>query len=185
MPATRTAVLLLLLALGGAAGAEGQIDTDAVRSETRQQLEALLTQYGPAQEMHFQRSTVQPFNLVGSLTSGLANSSSLEIIVHVTTRQTIVFRIYPHYAGGYINIDKVRNGPALMRKLLQFTDRNFFFWGADDTYDVFTGYSFTLESGFPTEALKVVIGSISNLDGFVGDLKPFIDGTAAPSHQGR
>ncbi len=69
-----------------------------------------------------------------------------------------------------------------MRQLLQFTDRNFLFWGADDTYDVFAGYSFTLESGFPAEALKVVLGSISNLDGFVGSLKPFIDGTAAASH---
>jgi hypothetical protein len=69
-----------------------------------------------------------------------------------------------------------------MRQLLLFTNRNFLFWGADDTYDVFAGYTFTLESGFPTEALKVVIRSIVNLDGFVGDLKPLIDGTAAPSH---
>ena len=182
MPATRTAVLLTLLALGGAAGAEGQIDTDAVRSVTRQELEDLLTQYGPAQEMHFHRSTVQPFNLVGSLASGLTNSSSLEIVVSISKAQTIGFRIYPHYAGGYINIDKVRNGTALMRKLLQFTDRNFLFWGADDTYDVFAGYSFTLESGFPREALKVVIRSIPTLDRFVGDLKPLIDGTEAPSH---
>lgn len=182
MPATRTAVLLMLLALGGAAGAEGQIDTDAVRSVTRQELEALLAQFGPAQEMHFHRSTVRPFNLVGSLASGLTNSSSLEIIVYITKTQTIAFRIYPHYAGGYINLDKARNGTGLMRQLLQFTDRNFLFWGADDTYDVFAGYSFTLESGFPTEALKVVITSIPNLDRFVGDLKPMIDGTAAPSH---
>jgi hypothetical protein len=182
MPATRTAVLLTLLALGGAAGAEGQIDTDAVRSDSRQQLDDLLAQYGPAQEMHFHRSTVNPFNFAGSLAIGLTNCSSLEIVISVTKARTIGFRIFPHYAGGYINIDKVRNGTALMRKLLQFTDRNFLFWGADDTYDVFAGYTFTLESGFPTEALKVVIGSIPNLDRFVGDLKPLIDGTAAPSH---
>ena len=182
MAATRTAVLLMLLALGGAAGAEGQIDTDAVRSDTRQQLEDLLTQYGPAQEMHLHRSTVNPFNFAGSLATGLTNTSSLEIVISVTKSQTMGFRIYPHYAGGYINIDKVRNGTALMRQLLQFTDRNFLFWGADDTYDVFAGYSFTLESGFPTEALRVVIRSIPNLDRFVGDLKPAIDGTAAPSH---
>jgi hypothetical protein len=182
MPATRTAVLLMLLALGGAAGAEGQIDTDAVRSVTRQQLEDLLTQYGPAQEMHFHRSTVNPFNFAGSLATGLTNSSSLEIVISVTKSQTIGFRIFPHYAGGYINIDKVRNGTALMRQLLQFTDRNFLFWGTDNTYDVFAGYTFTLESGFPTEALKVVIRSIPTLDRFVGDLKPLIDGTAAPSH---
>ena len=182
MPATRTAVLLTLLALGGAAGAEGQVDTDAVRSVTRQQLEDLLTQYGPAQEMHFHRSTVNPFNFAGSLATGLTNSSSLEIVISVTKSQTIGFRIFPHYAGGYINIDKVRNGTALMRQLLQFTDRNFLFWGTDNTYDVFAGYTFTLESGFPTEALKVVIRSIPTLDRFVGDLKPVIDGTAAPSH---
>jgi len=172
----------MLLALGGAAGAEGQIDTDAVRSDTRQQLDDLLAQYGPAQEMHFHRSTVNPFNFAGSLATGLTNCSSLEIVISVTKARTIGFRIFPHYAGGYINIDKVRNGTAPMRQLLQFTDRNFLFWGVDDTYDVFAGYTFTMESGFPTEALKVVIGSIPNLDRFVGDLKPLIDGTAAPSH---
>jgi hypothetical protein len=181
MATTRTAVLLTLLALGGAARAVGQIDTDAVRGNTRQELEDLLAQYGPAQEMHFHRSTIQPFNLVGSLASGLTNSSSLEIIIHVTTTQTIGFRVYPHYADGYINIDKARNGPALMRQLLRLTDANFLFWGADDTYDVFAGYTFTMESGFPTEALKVVIRSIPFLDRFVGALRPVIDGTAAPS----
>ena len=89
----------------------------------------------------------------------------------------------PHlsaYKGGYINIDKARNSTQLLRKLLQLNESTFLFWGADDTGDVFTGYTFTLESGFPDEAIKIVLSSIRNSDQFVGELRPSIDGTNAP-----
>ena len=36
----------------------------------------------------------------------------------------------------------------------------FLYWGADDTRDVFAGYTFTLESGFPSEAIIVVLRSL-------------------------
>jgi len=111
---------------------------------------------------------------------GLTNSDSLEIVISVTPKETIAFRIYPHYKGNYINIDKVRNSPELMRRVLKFSDRTFLFWGADDTGDIFTGYTFTLESGFPDEAIKIVLASIVNSDKFIGELKPAIDGSAAP-----
>jgi hypothetical protein len=45
---------------------------------------------------------------------------------------------------------------------------------------VFTGYTFTLESGFPDEAIKIVLSSIKNSDQFVGEMRPSIDGTTAP-----
>jgi hypothetical protein len=64
-----------------------------------------------------------------------------------------------------------------MRKLLWFSDDNFLFWGADDTSDVFSGYTITLESGFPQDAIVIVLRSIRNTDKFVGELRPFIDGT--------
>ncbi len=67
----------------------------------------------------------------------------------VTKSDTIGFRIYPHYKGGYINLGKARDTNGLMRKLLYYSDQNFLFWGADDTADVFCGYTVTLESGFP------------------------------------
>ena len=66
-----------------------------------------------------------------------------------------------------------------MRLLLRLSDRAFLYWGADESGDVFTGYTFTLESGFPEEAIKIVLRSIVNSDKFVGEMRPFIDGTSA------
>ena len=56
----------------------------------------------------------------------------------------------------------------------QFTDT-----AVDETGDIFTGYTFTLESGFPDEAIKIVLRSIVNSDKFVGEMSPFIDGSSA------
>ena len=50
------------------------------------------------------------------------------------------------------------------------------FWGVDGSYDIFAGYTVTLESGFPNEAMTVVLRSIRSLDQFVGDMKPVIGG---------
>jgi hypothetical protein len=63
-----------------------------------------------------------------------------------------------------------------MRKLLQYNDNNFLFFGADDTNDVFAGYTFTLESGFPNEAITIVLRSLRNQDKYVGEMRPLIDG---------
>jgi hypothetical protein len=41
--------------------------------------------------------------------------------------------------------------------------------------DVFAGYTFTLESGFPEEAIKVVIRSIPLIDARIGELADYID----------
>ena len=140
----------------------------------------VLDKAGPIIGTSFRRSTKQPFNFVGVLNTGLANTESFEIVIGVTNSETIGFRVYPHYAGGYINVDKVKNNIGMMRKLLQLSDTGFFYWGTDPSNDVFAGYTFTLESGFPEDALVVVIRSIPNLDKFVGDLRPFVDGTVAP-----
>ena len=93
----------------------------------------------------------------------------------VTAVETIGFRVYPHYKGAYINIDKARDGQGLMRQLLSLSGTNFLFWAVDDTNDVFSGYTITLESGFPKEAVLVVLNSINNTDGFVAKLRPFLD----------
>lgn len=152
----------------------GQND-DASRIHTRDQLAQLLEKAGPGINVTFRQSTKQPFNYVGSLQQGLVNSESFEIVISVTTNDTIGFRIYPHYKGGYINVDKVNNRPALMRLLLRLTDRAFLFWGADESGDIFTGYTFTLESGFPEDAINIVLRSIVNSDKFVGEMRPILD----------
>ena len=159
--------------------AYGQQDDEAARIKTRTQLAALLEKTGPAINVAFRQSQKQLFNYTGSLKTGLVNAQSFEIVVSVTTKDTIAVRVYPHYNDGYINIDKVRNPTGLMRSLLRLSDRAFLYWGADETGDVFTGYTFTLESGFPEEAIKIVLRSIVNSDKFIGELRPNIDGTSA------
>jgi hypothetical protein len=155
-------------------------NNDASRNRTRESLASLLDKAGPGINVAFRQSTKQPFNYVGVLKQGLVNADSFEIVISVTANETIGFRIYPHYKNGYINIDNVKNSPGVMRQLLRLSDRAFLFWGADESGDIFTGYTFTLESGFPEEAIRIVLRSIVNSDKFVGEMRPNIDGTSAP-----
>jgi hypothetical protein len=152
-------------------------ETEATREKTRERLSALLQRVGPDMNVSFKPSSKSPFVFTGVLTGGLKNSDQLEIVISVTTKDTIGFRIFPHYKGAYINIDKAKNSAQLLRKLAQLNDSTFLFWGADDTGDVFTGYTFTLESGFPDKAIEIVLSSIRNSDQFVGELRPSIDGS--------
>jgi hypothetical protein len=155
----------------------------ASRDATREKLRTLLETAGARTDVNvtFRQSTKQPYNFVGVMSTGLANCDSMEIVIGVSTDDTIGFRIFPHYNGAYINVDKAKNGTGLMRKLLQLSDHNFLFYGADDGGDVFSGYTFTLESGFPSEAIVIVLRSIRNIDQYVGEMRPMIDGTSAPS----
>jgi hypothetical protein len=168
---------LALLLVAAASGASAQ--STSSREATREQLRAVLASAGQRSDVNttFRQSTKNPFNFVGSMTSGMRNSDSLEIVVSVTQSDTIGFRVYPHYHGGYINLGKARDMNGLMRRLLYLSDQNFLFWGADDTGDVFSGYTVTLESGFPQDAIVVVLRSIVNTDKYVGQMRPFIDGS--------
>jgi hypothetical protein len=156
--------------------------TESPRDATRDKLRALLETAGKRADVNvvFRQSSKNLYNFVGTMNDKMVNVDSLEIVISITQNDTIGFRVYPHYKGGYINLKKASDGPALMRKLLGFSDRNFLFWGADSTDDIFCGYTFTLESGFPTDAITVVLRSIRSTDKFVGELKPSIDGSAAP-----
>ena len=96
--------------------------------------------------------------------TGLKNADALEIVISVSAEDTIHFRIFPHYHGAYLNIDKVRSSEGLLRQMVRFSDKNFLFWGADNSGDIFAGYNFTLESGFPDASIRVVLNSIANGD---------------------
>jgi hypothetical protein len=167
-------VLVAFLSVTSLASAQ-----DSARDTTREQLRQVLADAGQRSDVNvdFRQSTKNPYNFVGVMRSGLVNSDELEIVISVTASNTIGFRIYPHYKSRYINLGRARDGEGLMRKLLWFSDDNFLFWGADDTSDVFSGYTITLESGFPQDAIVIVLRSIRNTDKFVGELRPFIDGT--------
>ncbi len=165
------AVLCFLLIAPLTAGAQ-----DSSRDATRTQLADLLQTAGARADVAvvFQQSTENSYNFVGTMTTGLVNSDSLEIFISVTKSDTIGFTIYPHYKGRYINIGRAKLATALMRKLLYLSGQNFLFWGTDDTADVFSGYKITLESGFPADAITTVLRSIRYTDKVVGQLKPFI-----------
>jgi hypothetical protein len=171
---------VLAFALLAAPPAQAQ---DANRDATREKVRQVLATAGARTDVNtaFRQSTKNPYNFAGSMTTGLRNADSLEVIVSVTKSDTIGFRIYPHYKGGYINLGKARDASGLMRRLLYLSDQNFLFWGADDTGDVFCAYTVTLESGFPPEVITVVLRSIKNTDKFVGELRPFIDGSVPAS----
>jgi len=175
----KPAVLIVLFILTTLSGpvVYSQQDKEANRVRTREMLAQLLEKAGPDLKMTFSQSEKQPFNYVGSLKTGLVNADSFEIVISVTANDTVGFRIYPHYKNGYINVDKAKNSAGLMKLLLRLSDRAFLFWGADEAGDIFTGYTFTLESGFPKEAIGIVLRSIVNSDKFIGEMRPFIDGT--------
>jgi hypothetical protein len=183
----RIATLALLASLPAFAAAPAPFTQTAQekqtsRDATREKLRKLLEVAGARKDVNvaFHQSEKQPYNFLGAMSTGLVNADNLEIVIGVTTNDTIGFRVYPHYKGEYINVDKVKNGAGLMRKLLFLSDRNFLYWGIDESGDVFSGYTVTLESGFPDDAMTTVVRSIRNTDGFVGELRPFIDGTSAP-----
>ncbi len=184
---TVPATLVFLLALSGAAVAQPAHQTQpttttaptaqetASRDATREKLRTLLDGEGPKINVAFKQSDKNPYNFVGIMSAGLTNADSFEAVVSVSAQDTIHFRIYPHYKGAYLNVDKVRDGPGLMRQMLRYGDKNFLYWGADDTMDIFAGYNFTLESGFPDASIRIVVSSIKNLDKYVGEMKSSID----------
>jgi hypothetical protein len=178
--ALKAVFVTLLLLLPAIALAQA---SPLTRDQTRERLRDSLNRNGSRADINisFHQSDKNPWNFVGSRTTGLKNLQSLEVVLMVTDKDTISIRAYPHYGGGYINLEKATDKSGLMRKLLLLSDHNFMFWGADDTSDIFTGYTFTLESGYPDEAMLIVLRSLINTDDFVGQLRPFIDGsTPAP-----
>ena len=166
---------LAILVCATLAAAQTPQEKEATRIATRERLRQLLTVSGPKRgiEIAFRQSEKQPFNFVGVKRGGFTNAEGFEIVIGVSNDNTIGFRIYPYYKGGYINLGKARDGAGLMHKLLNLNDHNFLFWGGDDTGDVFAGYTFTLESGFPDKSIEIVLYSIAPLDQYVGQMRPF------------
>ena len=169
--------LLICAAILATAPAVFSQESNPVRDKTRERLNALLQRVGPDMNVTFTPSSKSPFVFTGLMRDALKTVDQFEIVITVTTKETIGFRVFPHYKGAYINIDKARNPTQLLRKLAQLNDTTFLFWGADDSGDVFTGYTFTLESGFPDKAIEIVLSSIRNSDEFVGQLRSSIDGS--------
>ncbi len=167
-------VLVLALMASGARIVRAQED-EADRNATRERVRTALQNIGPRMSVDFRQSDKQPYNFVGSLKSGLSNAESMEILVMIGHNDILTVQAYPHIPGNkYINIDRSPNSAGLMRKLLSYNDGEFFTWGMDDVYDCFAQFTFTLESGFPSEALDVVLRSVPLLDKKVGEMSLLI-----------
>jgi len=146
-------------------------DRDATRDRTR----SALRQIGPKLGVTFQQAQANPYNFSASMTDNISEAQSMEIIVMVGKNDILTVRVFPHVSGNkYINVDRAANSTGLMRKLLANNAGDFFHWGMDDVYDVFAEFTFTLESGFPEEALDVVLRSVELLDKKVGEMELLI-----------
>jgi hypothetical protein len=173
----RLGIALVVLCVAAGARAE---DTEA-RDATREKLRDVLERDGRRADVNceFRQSEKEPYNFVCTMDDDLKNADSLEVVVRVGAQDTINLRIFPHYKNGYINLDKVKDSKGLMKRMLLYNYENFLFWGADESKDIFCAYALTLESGFPDEALTVILRSIRATDRFVGELRPYIDGSVA------
>lgn len=176
MRASLTAILVFLVLAPIAAAQETE---PSPRDVTREKLRAVLEAAGklPDVKTTFHQGDKEPYNFLATIEDNLTHAKMLEIVIRVTPNDTLGFRVFPHYKDGYINADKVQDKAGLMRTMLLFSDRNFLFWGIDEAGDVFSGYTITLESGFPDAAVETVVRSLRNTDAFVGTLRPYIDGS--------
>ena len=173
-------LVLIVFCFGTVLGnAQTQQEKDAMRVATLEKLRALLVASGPKSGINisFKQSEQNPFNFVGLKRDGLTYAEFYEVIVGVSNDNTVNFKIYPHYKGRYINIDKANDPIGLMRLMLNLNVHNFLYWGADDTKDIFAGFIFTLESGFTDKSMEVVLYSVGSLDQYVGQMRTFIDGS--------
>jgi hypothetical protein len=158
----------MLLAVPATAGWS---QSDAKREATREQVRTALRQIGPKIGVSFRQAQANQFNFVGTMTQGLNDTESMEIIVMVGKNDILTVRVFPHISGDrYINVDRAANSTGLMRRLLANNAGDFYHWGMDDVYDVFAEFTFTLESGFPEESLDVVLRSVELLDAKIGEM---------------
>jgi hypothetical protein len=171
---TLGAGLLTALLVGGMISPAWSQD-DPNREATREKVRSALRRIGPKIGVTFQQSQANPFNFSASMTEGLEDAESMEIIITVGRNDILLVRVFPHISNNrYINIDRASNSTGLMRKLLANNSGDFFHWGMDDVYDVFAEFTFTLESGFPEESLDVVLRSVEMLDKKVGEMELLI-----------
>src|SRR5262252_8362622 len=83
-------------------------DSANSRDRNREQLQAVLNRVGPNIKVEFKQNDQHPYVFTGIMKEGLTTVDSFQIVITVGAQDTIHFRIYPSYHGGYINIDKVK-----------------------------------------------------------------------------
>ncbi len=150
----------------------GDTVATSIRDATRDRLETLLGTYAKTLGLRWSRNAKEPYNIVAYYDRDLRYTARFEIVMNITRQNTIGFRAYP---VPYLNIDDARDPSGLMRKMLRLSEQNFLFWAADASQDIYAGFTITLESGFPDEAIKIVLRSVPLVDRDVGELLTFVD----------
>ena len=140
-------------------------------------MRAILASVGPRDDVAiaFRQSTQNAYNFVGSAT-GLTNSDSLEVVISVTEYKTVSFRVYPYYHGGYINLNRAKDRAGLMHKLLNITTPTSCSSAPTTPMTCSPATPSRSNSGFPNEAVTIVLRSLRNQDKYVGEMRPLIDG---------
>jgi hypothetical protein len=151
-----------------------QAQREAVQKANVARLGQFLAANGQTVHITFHQSEKVFSNYAGELKQGLKYCDSLEVVINAAEDNTIRVLVYPHVDGHYLNIDKARDSTDLMKQMLHFNNDNFMYWGADKDNDVFARYTITLESGFPDEAMKVVLYSIVSNDLYAQQLSYFM-----------
>jgi hypothetical protein len=147
---------------------------EAVQKANSARLAQFLGANGGIAHAGFRQSEKVPTNYTAIVKEGLKYCDYLEVVFSVSKDNTIAVLVYPHLNGRYINIEKARDSSGMMKQMLHFNLSNFMYWGADEQGDVFARYTVTLESGFPDEAMKVVLYSIAPNDLYAQQLNYFM-----------
>lgn len=174
MRAILPAGLWAVLTASAVGAARAQSVPVNARVDARNRLDSLLHAYGPTLKMKFYRDSGDPFQFEGVFDKDLHYAWRFELQINVTPQNTIGIRAYPMFSHR-INMERVRDPNGLALKLLHLSAHNFLHWGVDDASHVFAAYQFTLESGFPEEAIKEVLRSIPLVDESVGEMVQFIE----------
>jgi hypothetical protein len=169
----RAAALLVAVVIAlSAVPANAQKIDEAARNRNHERLVELLKNAGPGVNLSFKQSAKQRYNQSAFLTQGLTSAESIEVVFSTTEVDTYSMNAYPKYKGVFININRAKDQLALTRQLLALNHRTFLHWGTDSSGDVFMGFTITLESGFPAEAIRTVLRSIAVHDKFIAELIP-------------
>lgn len=70
-------------------------EADAARDKSRERLNALLQRVGPDMNVSFKPSSKSQFVFTGVMREGLKNADQFEIVISVTSKDTIGFRVFP------------------------------------------------------------------------------------------
>ena len=160
------AVLSVIVAVGvlAAAPLSAQKIDEAKRIRNREQLLTVLRAAADATHMTFERSKVNQFNYSAYLTVGLKYAESVEVVIGATDVDTIFMRAFPKVQGRLHERREGQGPDRLDAPATKAGGADVLLLGDDAQGDLFWGYTFTLEYGFPVDSIRIVLRSVQTHD---------------------